>query len=279
MRGLWVVLTAASWPAMAVAQQAVPVPTPAPTAPAAQAEDAVSDEPDIIVQGSRNLPGAVIGDIPPEQQLGPADIRSYGVSSVADLLTELGPQTRSGVGGAPVVLLDGKRIAGFQEIRDIPTEAIARVDILPEEVALKYGYRADQKVVNIVLRRRFRATTAEVADRQATEGGRNSPQLELDRLQIRNGGRLNLHSEYQQSSALTEAERNIALDLERIPRVRHRRSTSARSARCSRSAAIYRPTWSTRARSAGHRRRSTAASRPSRAAALMALPPTGSGAA
>ncbi|MFX8577835.1 hypothetical protein ABTM02_20385, partial [Acinetobacter baumannii] len=87
---------------------------------------------DIVVQGTRDLPGAVVGDIPPEQQLGPADIRSYGVNSVAELLTELAPQTYSGRGGggAPVVLLNGKRISGFQEIRDLPTEAIARVDIL-----------------------------------------------------------------------------------------------------------------------------------------------------
>ena len=159
----------------------------------------------------RRPPGSVVGDIPAEQILSPADIRSYGVSSVSDLLTELGPQTRSGAGGPPVVLLDGKRISGFQEIRDIPTEAILRVDILPEEVALKYGYTADQKVVNFVLRRRFRSTTVELADRHATEGGRNSPQGELDLLTIRNGARFNLHSKYQQSSALTESERDIDL--------------------------------------------------------------------
>lgn len=210
MRIFWAMMTATSMPAMAAAQQA-PVPAPAPVAaPAAQAEPEVSDEPDIIVAGQRNLPGAVVGDIPPDQQLGPADIRSYGVSSVQDLLTELAPQTRSGAGGAPVVLLDGRRIAGFQEIRDIPTEAIARVDILPEEVALKYGYSADQRVVNIVLRRRFRATTVEAADRIATEGGRTTPQGELDLLNIRNGGRFNVHTEYQQSSALLESERSIA---------------------------------------------------------------------
>ncbi len=63
---------------------------------------------------------------------------------------------------APVLLLNGQRISGFRELRDIPTEAIQRVDILPEEVALKYGYRADQKVVNIVLRPRFRSTTVQV---------------------------------------------------------------------------------------------------------------------
>ena len=203
-------LMSAATPAMAIAQQAPP-PATLPAADAPAEGDAVSDEPDIIVKGQRGLPGAVIGDIPPEQQLGPADIRSYGVSSVADLLTELTPQTTSGVGGPPIVLLDGKRIAGFQEIRDIPTEAIARVDILAEEVALKYGYRADQKVVNIVLRRRFRATTAELTDRLATEGGRNAPEAELDLLTIRNGGRFNLHSEYKSASSLTESERDIAL--------------------------------------------------------------------
>jgi len=169
-------------------------------------------EPDIIVTGTRNLPGSVVGDIPPEVQLGPADIRSYGVNSVAELLTELAPQTGSGrgAGGAPVVLLNGRRISGFQEIRDLPTEAIARVDVLPEEVALKYGYRADQRVVNFVLRRRFRAATAEASDRIATGGGRNTPQGELDLLTIARDTRANLHLSYTTSTPLTEAERGVS---------------------------------------------------------------------
>lgn len=171
----------------------------------------MSDEPDIIVQGTRNLPGAVVGDIPPEEQLGPADIRSYGVSSVSELLNELAPQTYSGrgSGAAPVVLLNGKRISGFQEIRDLPTEAIARVDILPEEVALKYGYSADQRVVNIVLRRRFRAETAQFSDQFATAGGRNTPDAEGNLLRIRGDNRLTLHLGYTSSDPLTEAQRGI----------------------------------------------------------------------
>ena len=64
--------------------------------------------PEIVVTG-RRPPGSVVGDVPAEVVLSPADVRSYGVSSVSDLLTELSPQTRSGAGGAPVVLLDGKR--------------------------------------------------------------------------------------------------------------------------------------------------------------------------
>ena len=183
----------------------------AATGSARAAADEPSDEPDIVVTGQRNLPGAVVGDIPPEQQLGPADIRSYGVSSVADLLAELSPQTTSGrgQGGAPVVLLNGRRISGFQEIRDLPTEAIARVDILPEEVALKYGYAADQRVVNFVLRRRFRSTTVELADRVPTEGGRNAPDGNVDLLNIKGDGRVQLHVELSGQSALTEDERSI----------------------------------------------------------------------
>ncbi|QDZ08908.1 TonB-dependent receptor [Sphingomonas panacisoli] len=200
---------AAPAPVAAPAAKPQAAPTPTPTPPPAD-DGAISDEPDIIVTGSRNLPGSVIGDIPPEQQLGPADIRSYGVSSVSDLLTELAPQTTSGRGGMPVVLLNGRRISSFAEIRDLPTEAIARVDILPEEVALKYGYRADQKVVNFVLRRRFRALTLEAGDRIATEGGRNTPNGTLDILNINRDTRLSIHTGYTQSSALLESERDIA---------------------------------------------------------------------
>jgi len=210
MRTLGLVL-AVSAPAMAAAQQAPSAPaSPAPAAQAAE-EDEAADAEEIVVTGSRKLPGSVIGDIPPDQSLGQAEIRSYGVSSISDLLSELSPQTTSGrgSGGAPVVLLNGRRISSFSEIRDIPTEAIQRVEILPEEVALKYGYRADQKVVNFVLRRRFRAVTAEATDKMPTEGGSNTPQGELDLLNIARDRRVNLHVEYTSTSALTEAERDI----------------------------------------------------------------------
>ncbi|WCT73596.1 TonB-dependent receptor [Sphingomonas naphthae] len=167
---------------------------------------------DITVVGQRER-GAVAGDIKPEEQLRPADIRAYGVSSVADLLAELAPLTNSGRGRggeAPVVLLNGKRISGMNEIRDLPTEAIERVDILPEEVALKYGYPANSKVVNFVLRRRFRAITTEGTGTAATEGGRQTGRAELDMLRIRNDSRFTLGVDYNQSGALTEGERGVA---------------------------------------------------------------------
>ncbi|MBX9732301.1 MAG: TonB-dependent receptor [Sphingomonas sp.] len=176
------------------------------------ADDTDAGDSDIVVRGARPV-GSVAGDIPPEQQLSPADIRSYGVSSVADLLAELAPQTRSGrgSGGAPVVLVNGKRVAGFGEIRDLPTEAILRVDILPEEVALKYGFAADQRVINFVLRPRFRAVTTELNSRFTTEGGIASPQGEFDLLRINRTGRITVHADVQGRESITEADRNITL--------------------------------------------------------------------
>ncbi|TPG22630.1 TonB-dependent receptor [Sphingomonas koreensis] len=204
-------LILAAYPALAVAQQAPP------SAGAAQADDAADDyaDPadDIVVTGKRQVePGAVIGDIPPELQLRPADIRSYGVSTIADLLAELAPQTQSGRGGSPAVLLSGKRIADFREIRDLPTEAILRVDILPEQVALKYGFSADQKVVNIVLRRHFHSVILEGRDGQPTDGGRNNPRGQFDLVNITPAGRLSLDLDYQQSAKLLESQRSLTGD-------------------------------------------------------------------
>jgi hypothetical protein len=158
----------------------------------------------------------VPGDIRPEQQLSAADVRSYGVSSVSDLLNELAPQTNAG-GGAPVVLLNGKRISSFQEIEDIPSEAIARVEILPEEVSLKFGYAANQKVVNIVLRQRFRALTAEARAGTSTQGGRDSGNASANLLRIRGDNRFNLDVEYQAADRLLESQRDIVTAAPRVP--------------------------------------------------------------
>ena len=191
---------------------------PAAPAPASDS-DSDADEPSattstvtVTARKPPPQPGAVVGDIKPELQLGPSDIRSFGVSTVTELLNELAPETRSdrGRGGeTPVVLLNGRRISSFSEIQNIPTEAILRVDILPEEVSLKYGYTADQRVVNIVLRRRFNAITGELQGGGPTEGGQATGQAEADLLHLRGDSRLNLDLKYQGQSNLTEANRDL----------------------------------------------------------------------
>jgi hypothetical protein len=166
---------------------------------------------EITVTGRRQR-GAVIGDIPPERSLGPLDIRAYGASNLGELLQSLEPQIRSSRGrgdSGPVVLLNGKRVSGYREIANLPPEAIERMDVFPEELALKYGYRADQKVVNVVTYERFRSTLVQGRYGVATEGGRDTAGGTADYLRIQGDTRWNLALDYEAAGALLESERNV----------------------------------------------------------------------
>jgi hypothetical protein len=220
------VLIASLGATSAIAQEPPPAPPPPATAAAAPevAPEPVPDEEaqpgDIVVEGQR-LRGEAVGNIQPEERLNEEQIRAYGATTVGELVGALAPQTRSGRGRGggdqPVILLNGRRIAGFGEIRNLPQEAIERVDILPEEAALAYGYRADQRVVNIVLKENFRAVTIAVADTMPTAGGQNSIDANASILRIERGGRWSLDAQYQRSSALLESERDIVQSAPGVP--------------------------------------------------------------
>nr|WP_278254290.1 TonB-dependent receptor [Sphingobium sp. BYY-5] len=172
--------------------------------PKGTAQEAPEEGEEIIVTGQPQR-GAVMGEIEPEQQLSPADVRALGVTSINELITELSPQTN----GTPIILLNGKRISSFAEIRDLPSEAVARVDILPEQVALTYGYAPTQKVVNIVLRQRFRAETGEIKLGTTTEGGGENGEVDAGLLRIRGDNRFTLNLDYSRAARLLESQRDI----------------------------------------------------------------------
>jgi iron complex outermembrane receptor protein len=221
---------AAPWPCQAqsvAAQPQAAAPGPAQTPPPhrkttveAQSKKLPPAAAPTVTVTARHKPkedyGAVVGDIEPELQLSPSDIQSYGVSTVADLLNELAPQTRSDRGRnastatSPVLLLNGRRISSLNEIQNIPTEAILRVDILPEEVSLKYGYTADQRVVNFVLKPQFRAFTGEIVGGTTTEGGDPTGQAEADQFKVDLDTRTNFDLKYQATGGLTDAQRGIS---------------------------------------------------------------------
>ena len=191
---------------------------PATEQPQTQGAGAPADEygdegGEIVVTGVRR--GSVVGDIPPENVLNSRDVRATGATSIDELLEALAPQIGSarGRGGErPIMLLNGQRVSSFREMRDIPTEAIERLEILPEEVALKYGYAADQRVVNIVLRERFRSTAARLDGNTSAEGGYLGGTADLTKLLIQKNGRTTFNVHAEGNSPLTEDERDIRLD-------------------------------------------------------------------
>ncbi len=183
------------------------VPTAVP-----DAAEALSRE--VIVVTAPRIKGSVDTDLPLEMVLDEQGIASYGASNVADLLSALGNQTQStrsrgSGGGMPIVLLNGRRISGFQEMRELPMEAIVRVEILPEDVALRYGYAAGQRVVNFILKDNFSIRSAEVEYGGPTAGGHPRIQLEAGYLKIGKKGRVSLNGEVQRYAALTEQQRHL----------------------------------------------------------------------
>ncbi|MGI8705232.1 MAG: TonB-dependent receptor [Sphingomicrobium sp.] len=198
----------------ATAQTAEEAPQSAAAGPLPEYEEfADEDSETIVVTGARPR-GSVIGDIPPENTLTTRDVMATGATDINELLEALEPQigsARGRGGGRPIMLLNGQRVSSFRELRDIPTEAISRVEILPEEVALKYGYRADQRVVNIILREGFQSTVARLEGTTATEGGYVGGEADLTRLIIGENSRTTLDLDIEANNPLTENERDILL--------------------------------------------------------------------
>lgn len=160
------------------------------------------------------VPGAVIGDIPPENQMSPEDIAARGVGTINELLADISDQTQSDQGrdggSGPIILVNGRRVSGVNEVGDLPTEAILRLDILPEEVALKYGYGAEQKVVNIILVRTFDAAVANLGVGVSTAGGGENATGDVSRSHIRDNDRLNVVGRARAQAALLESDRDVS---------------------------------------------------------------------
>lgn len=215
-------LLAGTAAAPALAAEAQPGTAPAagagsasPTTPGeeAEAEEAMLTPRggEIVVVATR-IKGQVDAPQQPIQVLTEDDIASYGAASLTDLLDQLSPQTGSGRGrgtGQPVILLNGQRISGFREMRNIPPEAIRRLEILPEEVALRYGYPANQRVINFILKDNFASKTVEVEYQKPDRGGTSTSEAEASLFRVSGQSRLNLTVSADDTTPLFESERGV----------------------------------------------------------------------
>ena len=176
------------------------------------AEEDDGDVSEVVIQRPR---GSARGDIPPEVVLDAEQIQAYGANDIGELLTALEPLTRSTRGrgdGRPIVLINGRRTSGFQEVSSIPIEAIERTEVLPEEVALSYGYPADQRVVNFVLKPAFQQTSARLFGSVTTRGGRESGGAGGNYMKIDKSARWNLQIDASHNEALYENDRSLIRD-------------------------------------------------------------------
>jgi len=163
----------------------------------------------VVVSGQR---GSVITDVQPLARLDSRVIAGTGAATMGDLLKAIAPITRSASGAEPLYLLNGQRIAGQQEIIVLPPEAIANVEVLPEQAALKFGYPATRTVVNIITKPRFAQIEARGFVSRATEGGTSTIDAYGGLTRIADGRRLSLTGEYRHADPLLQSQRRILPD-------------------------------------------------------------------
>ncbi len=182
-------------------------------APAAWAQEQARNEEDELVVTSERPRGSVPGDFQPETTFTASDVRSYGATSIFQILAAVAPHTGSASirgSGMPVILINGRRTSGMQEIRDLPADVISRVEVFDEQLSLQYGFSPDQRVVNIVLDRRFHADTIEAGSGSADRDARATMRIEGGSTDINEGDRLAFNVNADTASSVTEFERGIA---------------------------------------------------------------------
>ena len=208
---------AAALPVLArTAESAQPQPVAVPQQadeeePESGSGTAVSGD-DIVVSGKR-IRGQLMVDQAPLLQLDEQAIAAEGVTSITDLIAQISAQTGSargrGGGGQPVILVNGIRIGSFREFASYPPEALARVEVFPEEVAQRFGFPPDRRVINLILKDNYSNREVEMEFETPSRGGFVRTEQDFGTLRIADGGRFNLDFELSDASMLTEDERDI----------------------------------------------------------------------
>lgn len=174
--------------------------------PAAAQEEDDSPRDEIVVTGKRP-PGSAIGDIAPVAVLDAAALRALGATSMEQLAQLLKPLTSSASGGDPVFLLNGRRISGYREIWTLPPEALERTEVLSEQDAARFGFAPTVRVVNFVLKQKFRALVFDQGAGTTTDGGGGTERLELGSTRIAGDRRTVLAITYDRQNPLRASQR------------------------------------------------------------------------
>lgn len=164
---------------------------------------------DLVVRGHR---GSAIADVSPIASYDEKFIAGTGATSMNELLRVLTPMARSADGSDPIILLNGQRTSGWDEIQSLPTEALAGTEILPEAAAIKYGYPPTRRLLNFMTKANFRSVELSAYVGQSTAGGAGTHGLNLGLTRIANKKRLTLAGEYRHTDPLLSSRRPLDLD-------------------------------------------------------------------
>jgi hypothetical protein len=201
----------APWLRAAVAGSAVigSLATPVQPVQAANLPGASADStPEIVITAPR---GSTSGGMEPLLELSSSELDSYGADSLSDLVDDLRPLTRSSRSDQMAVVLINGHLAGQTEFDNLPREAVERVEVLPESVALQYGFSENQRVLNFVLRDRFSAVPVRASQSGATEGGGQATTADASLVHLNDEARVTVLASYKDNAWLRDSDRGVEI--------------------------------------------------------------------
>jgi ferric enterobactin receptor len=176
--------------------------------PAAYGMPADADPRDIVVTARR---GEAL--VEPETELDEERIGLYGAFTIGELIRDLAPLI-DGRDKPPALLVNGKRVGDSTGIEGFPPEALERLAILPPEAAARYGYPADRRVVNLVLKQHFASWALSPTLTLPTAGGRDAETLSVNRVAINGSTYWNAGVRLARARRLLRSERPLVSDEE-----------------------------------------------------------------
>jgi iron complex outermembrane receptor protein len=157
----------------------------------------------IVVTGE-----ALYRGIRPDRELDENGIASYGVSTVDELLDEVGAELGEDP-EPPLILVNGERINDSDEIGALPVEVLRNVQVLPRGSAVRSGGTPGQRVISLTLQRKVRTATLTAASKVATDGDWHSNRGEAMLTSIDGPTTINVTLRGRDDSDLLESDRNI----------------------------------------------------------------------
>lgn len=139
-------------------------------------------------------------------------IEASGATSISELLRSIRGVTQSADGQDPIFLLNAQRVSGYSEISSLPPEAIEKVEVLPEPVALRFGFPPTRRVVNFITKRHFRQFALKPATGTSTQGGAGTVSAHADVTRLRGDGRMTLSFDARHTDALRQSSRRVLPD-------------------------------------------------------------------
>jgi iron complex outermembrane recepter protein len=184
-------------------------PVCAQTAASAKSRAGDDGKDELVIRGKR---GSAISDIAPVATFDSKFVEGTGATSMDELLRTLVPMARSADGGDPILLLNGQRISGYEEIQSLPPEALAGTEILPEAAAVRYGYPPTRRLLNFMTKPKFRQIDISAYAGRSTAGGAGTAGAKAGMTRLAGKKRLTLAGEYNHTDPLLTSGRPFTLD-------------------------------------------------------------------